>query len=214
MASLFGATAEQLAIRETALSFAREKLAAMAAQWDRDKHFPVGVLREAAALGFAAINAREEFGGVGLSRLDSVIIFEALATGCPSIAAYLSVHNMCAWMIDTFGSEPQRRAFLPRLCAMDSFASYCLTEAGSGSDAAALRARAERRGEEYVLNGEKQFISGAGASGPDHLYIVMARTGGEGTGGISALLSKAERRVFRSAPRKERWVGTRSRPTR
>jgi len=188
MASLFGATGQQLAIRETALSFASEKLAPMAVRWDRKKHFPVDVLREAAALGFAGINAGEEFGGVGLARLDSVIIFEALATGCPSIAAYLSVHNMCVWMIDAFGSEAQRRAFLPRLCTMASLSSYCLTEPGSGSDAAALRTRAERRGDDYVLSGEKQFISGAGASGSEHLYVVMARTGGEGPGGVSALL--------------------------
>ncbi|MFY9628147.1 MAG: acyl-CoA dehydrogenase family protein [Methylocystis sp.] len=185
---LFGVTAEQLAIRETALLFAREKLAPKAGQWDRDKQFPVDILRQAAALGFAAINAGEEFGGVGLKRFDSVLIFEALATGCPSIAAYLSVHNMCVWMIDAFGSETQRRAYLPRLCAMESLSSYCLTEPGSGSDAAALRTRAERRGDDYVLNGEKQFISGAGASGPEHIYVVMARTGGEGPGGVSALL--------------------------
>jgi len=188
MSSLFGLTGEQLAMRETAMSFAREKLAPHALQWDRDKHFPIDVLREAAALGMAAITAREDHGGAGLSRFDAVLIFEALATGCPTIAAYLSIHNMCAWMIDAFGSPEQQHAYLPRLSRMAALSSYCLTEPGSGSDAAALRTRAERRGDHYLLNGEKQFISGAGASGRDHVYIVMARTGGVGPEGISALI--------------------------
>ncbi len=179
-------------MRETAMEFARERLAPNALRWDKEKHFPLDVLREAAALGFAAINASEEHGGVGLARLDSVVIFEALATGCPTIAAYLSVHNMCVWMVDRFGSEAQRREWTPQLAALQAFSSYCLTEPGSGSDAAALRTRAERQGDEYVLQGEKQFISGAGAGGRDHLYIVMARTGGNGPRGVSAFLVEGE----------------------
>lgn len=174
------------------MGFARGKLAPNALRWDKEKHFPLDVLREAAALGFAAITASEEHGGVGLGRLDSVVIFEALAMGCPTIAAYLSVHNMCVWMVDRFGSEAQRREWTPRLATMQVLSSYCLTEPGSGSDAAALRTRAERRGGDYILQGEKQFISGAGAGGRDHLYIVMARTGGEGPRGVSAFLVEGE----------------------
>lgn len=188
MSSLFGLSVDQLAMRETAMDFAREQLAPDALRWDKEKHFPLDVLREAAALGFAAINASDEHGGVGLARLNSVVIFEALAMGCPTIAAYLSVHNMCVWMVDRFGSEAQRREWTPRLASMQVFSSYCLTEPGSGSDAAALRTRAERDGDDYLLHGEKQFISGAGAGGRDHLYIVMARTGGDGPRGVSAFL--------------------------
>ncbi|MFY9655847.1 MAG: acyl-CoA dehydrogenase family protein [Methylocystis sp.] len=192
MPSLFGLSADQLAMRETAMDFARGRLSANALRWDKEKHFPLDVLREAASLGFAAINASEEHGGVGLARLDAVVIFEALAMGCPTIAAYLAVHNMCVWMIDRFGSQGQRRDWTPRLATMQAFSSYCLTEPGSGSDAAALRTRAERRGGDYVLQGEKQFISGAGAGGRNHLYIVMARTGGDGPGGVSAFLVEGE----------------------
>lgn len=192
MSSLFGLSADQMAMRESAMGFARGKLAPNALRWDKEKHFPLDVLREAAALGFAAITASEEHGGVGLARLDSVVIFEALAMGCPTIAAYLSVHNMCVWMVDRFGSAAQRREWTPRLAAMQVLSSYCLTESGSGSDAAALRTRAERRGGDYVLHGEKQFISGAGAGGRDHLYIVMARTGGDGPRGVSAFLVEGE----------------------
>jgi len=199
-------------MRGTALDFAREKIAPHALRWDEDEHFPVDVLRDAAALGMAAINAREEFGGAGLSRMDSVLIFEALATGCPSIAAYLSVHNMCAWMIDAFGSSAQRGTFLPRLAPMRSFASYCLTEPGSGSDAAALRTSAVRRGDSYVLNGEKQFISGAGASGADHVYVVMARTGGEGASGVSAFIVEGGAKGL-ALGASERKMGWNAQPT-
>jgi alkylation response protein AidB-like acyl-CoA dehydrogenase len=188
MYSLFGLKDEQTAIRDMAMNFAREKIVPWALEWDRDKHFPVATLREAAALGMGAIMASEEFGGSGLSRLDAALIFEALATGCPTISAYLSIHNMCASMIDTFGSMPQRRAWGPRLASMEFLSSYCLTESGCGSDAAALRTRALREGSCYVLNGEKQFISGAGAGGDRHLYIVMARTGQDGPKGVSAFI--------------------------
>jgi alkylation response protein AidB-like acyl-CoA dehydrogenase len=172
-------------LREVALAFARDKLAPRAQEWDEARHLPVDVLREAAGLGMAALYVREESGGAGLSRLDAAVVFEALATGCPTISAFLSIHNMVAWMIDRFGSDAQRTAWLPSLISMEKIASYCLTEPGAGSDAAALSTRAVRDNEGYVLNGVKQFISGAGVS---DLYLTMVRTGGTGAGGVSALL--------------------------
>jgi alkylation response protein AidB-like acyl-CoA dehydrogenase len=181
----FDLTDEQRAIRDMAQSFAAEKLAGRALTWDQQKIFPVDVMREAAALGMAGIYVREDLGGSGMTRLDAALIFEALATGCPTVSAYISIHNMTAWMIDCFGSDAQRRAWLPKMCTMDLLGSYCLTEPGSGSDAAALSTRAVRNGDVYVVNGVKQFISGAGVS---DLYITMVRTGGAGAGGISALV--------------------------
>ena len=181
----FGLDEDQVAIREMAQSFAREHIAPHALDWDARKHFPVETFRAAAALGMAAITIREDVGGSGLSRVDASLIFEALGQGCPTVAAFLSIHNLSSWIIDAFGSEAQRRRWLPSLTRMDRIASYCLTEAGSGSDAAGLRTRAVRDGDDYVLTGEKQFISGAGAS---DLYLVMARTGGEGAKGVSAIL--------------------------
>ena len=176
---------DQIAIRDMARDFAAERLAPKAVEWDQEKHFPVDVLREAAALGMGGVYVRDDVGGSGLSRLDAALIFEALASGCPSIAAYISIHNMSSWMIDAYGSDEQRRQWLPKLCTMELLASYCLTEPGSGSDAAALRTRAVRDGDVYVLNGQKQFISGAGAG---DIYVVMVRTGGEGPSGISTLV--------------------------
>jgi isobutyryl-CoA dehydrogenase len=146
-----------------------------AAKWDAEQIFPVDTLREAAKLGFGGINVAEEFGGTGLGRLDSSVIYEALATSCTSTTAYVSIHNMCAGMINKYGTEEQKRAWLPAMCAMESLGSYCLTEPNAGSDAGALSLRAERRGDEFVLTGSKAFVSGAGASG---LYLVMSRTGG------------------------------------
>ncbi len=181
----FGLDEDQVAIREMAQNFAREHIAPHALDWDARKHFPVETLRAAAALGMAAITIREDVGGSALSRVDASLIFEALGEGCPTVAAFLSIHNLSSWIIDAFGSEAQRRRWLPSLTRMDRIASYCLTEAGSGSDAAALRTRAVRDGDAYVLTGEKQFISGAGAS---DLYLVMARTGGEGAKGVSAIV--------------------------
>lgn len=172
-------------LREVALAFAREKLAPHAQAWDEARHLAVDVLREAAGLGMAALYVREESGGAGLSRLDAAVVFEALATGCPTVSAFLSIHNMVAWMIDHFGSDAQRAEWLPSLVSMEKIASYCLTEPGAGSDAAALSTRAVRDNEGYVLNGVKQFISGAGVS---DLYLTMVRTGGPGASGISALL--------------------------
>src|SRR5919199_792831 len=148
-------------LRETALQFAQEVLAPRALEWDQAKHFPVAEMRQAAALGMAALYVREESGGAGLTRLDAAVVFEALSTGCPTVAAFLSIHNMVAWMIDRFGNGAQRARWLPELVSMRLVASYCLTEPGSGSDAAALRTRASREGAFYVLDGTKQFISGA-----------------------------------------------------
>ncbi|MCX7374270.1 MAG: acyl-CoA dehydrogenase family protein [Alphaproteobacteria bacterium] len=172
-------------LRDTALDFARERIAPHAQRWDEERHLPVDVLRDAAALGMAGLYVREESGGSGLSRLDAAVVFESLAYGCPTISAFLSIHNMVAWMIDRFGDDAQRAAQLPSLLTMERIASYCLTEPGSGSDAAALATRARRDNAGYVLDGTKQFISGAGVS---DLYLTMARTGGEGAAGVSALL--------------------------
>lgn len=176
---------DERVIAETAAAFAEKRLAPNALEWDATHHFPTDVLREAAELGMAAVYCRDDVGGSELRRIDAVRIFEKLATADPTVAAFLSIHNMCAWMVDTFGSDEQRKAWVPRLASMDAIASYCLTEPGAGSDAAALRTRAVRSGDEWVLDGVKQFISGAGES---DVYIVMARTGGEGPKGISAFV--------------------------
>jgi alkylation response protein AidB-like acyl-CoA dehydrogenase len=181
----FALTEDHLAIRDMARDFAAEKLAPKAVEWDQQKHFPVDVMREAAALGMGGIYVRDDVGGSGLTRLDATLIFEALATGCPTVAAFISIHNMAAWMIDGYGSGEQRARWLPRLTTMDAIASYCLTEPAAGSDAAALRTRARRDGDHYVLDGVKQFISGAGVS---DLYVTMVRTGDEGAGGISTIV--------------------------
>ncbi|MES2713443.1 MAG: acyl-CoA dehydrogenase family protein [Pseudomonadota bacterium] len=174
-----------LALQAVARDFARDVLAPNALAWDAERHFPVAEMRQAAALGMAALYVREASGGAGLSRLDAAVVFEALATGCPTISAFLSIHNMVAWMVDRFGNDAQRAALLPGLIGMDTIASYALTEPGAGSDAAALSTRARREGDHYVLDGTKQFISGAGAS---DIYLTMVRTGGPGAGGVSALL--------------------------
>lgn len=176
---------DERVITETAGAFAAKRLAPQALEWDHTKYFPVEVMREAAELGMAAIYCGEDVGGSGLRRLDAVRIFEQLATADPAIAAFISIHNMCAWMIDTYGTADQRKTWIPKLASMDAIASYCLTEPGAGSDAAALRTKAVRDGDHYVLDGVKQFISGAGQS---DVYVVMARTGGEGPRGISAFI--------------------------
>ena len=172
-------------ITGTAAAFAAKRLAPHSLEWDAGGHFPVDVLREAAQLGMAAIYCRDDVGGSGLRRLDGVRIFEQLAIADPTTAAFLSIHNMCAWMIDAFGTAEQRKGWVPRLASMDAIASYCLTEPGAGSDASALSTRAVKQGGDYVLDGVKQFISGAGAS---DVYVVMARTGAEGPRGISAFI--------------------------
>ncbi|MCL2716125.1 MAG: acyl-CoA dehydrogenase family protein [Alphaproteobacteria bacterium] len=181
----FDLNEDQRAVRELARSFAAAKIAPHALQWDAEKYFPLEVMREAAALGMAGIYVRDDVGGSGMTRLDAALIFEALAGGCPAVSAFLSIHNMASWMIDAFGDDSQRQKWLPKLCTMEQIASYCLTEPGSGSDAAALRCRASRDGDFYVLNGQKQFISGGGRS---DIYVVMVRTGAEGASGISTVV--------------------------
>lgn len=182
---MFELPEETIALRDTAQAFTRDRILPNAQRWDEERHLPVDVLREAAALGMAGLYVREESGGAGLTRLDAACVFEALAYGCPTVSAFLSIHNMVAWMIDRYGDEAQRAEWLPPLLTMEKIASYCLTEPGSGSDAAALSTRAVRDNAGYVLNGTKQFISGAGVS---DLYLTMVRTGGDGPAGVSALL--------------------------
>jgi alkylation response protein AidB-like acyl-CoA dehydrogenase len=208
--TLFALPEDQIAVRDMARDFAAERIAPHALDWDARKHFPVDVLREAASLGMGGITLREEHGGSGLTRLDAALIFEALATGCPTVSAYLSIHNMAAGMIDRFGSEEQRGRWLPGLCRMDLLAAYCLTEPGAGSDAASLRTSARRDGDAYVLNGTKQFISGAGAA---DLYVTMVRTGEPGPRGISTLVVPAGTPGL-SFGENERKMGWNAQPTR
>lgn len=184
-ATQFDLGEDQRAIREMAEAFAAERVAPHALAWDKERHFPADVIRETGPLGLGGIYVRDDVGGSGLKRLDAVLVFEALSKACPAFASFISIHNMVGWMIDRFGSEEQRQRFLPKLTAMEWLASYCLTEPGSGSDAAALKTRAVRDGDHYVLNGTKQFISGAGDS---DIYGVMVRTGGDGPKGISTLV--------------------------
>jgi alkylation response protein AidB-like acyl-CoA dehydrogenase len=206
----FALDADQIAVRDMARAFADEVFAPNAIAWDEAKHFPVAEMRKAAALGMGGVFIAEDVGGSGLSRLAAALIFEALATGCPTVAAYMSIHNMSAWLIDAFGTDEQRKKWLPRLCTMEFLASYCLTEPGAGSDAAALATRAVRDGGHYVLNGEKQFISGAGAG---DIYVVMARTGGAGPSGISAFVVPGDTAGL-SYGANERKMGWNAQPTR
>ena len=196
----FGLTEDQVALRDMALGFAREQIAPHALEWDQTHHLPLPVLRQAAALGMGAIYCREEFGGSGLGRHDAAIIFEALATGCPAISAFLSIHNMVLWMIDRYGNAEQRARLVPPMVPMDLIGAYCLTEPGSGSDAAAMRSRAVRDGEDYVLDGVKQFISGAGVA---DIYLVIARA----EGGISAFIVEKDTPglSFGAAEKKMGW---------
>jgi alkylation response protein AidB-like acyl-CoA dehydrogenase len=180
----FRLSPEQTAFQKTAREFAAKEFAPHAAAWDRDKIFPVAALHKAAALGFGGIYVAEDVGGSGLTRLDAALIFEALAGACASTAAYISIHNMAAWMVDAFADDALRRRLLPGLSSMDLLASYCLTEPGSGSDAAALKTKAVQDGDAYVLNGSKAFISGAGST---DVYVTMVRTGGAGAEGITCL---------------------------
>ncbi len=205
----FTFTEEQRAFQATARQFACEEMMPHARDWDEGTVFPVEALRKAAALGFGGIYVKEDVGGSGLSRLDATLIFEELAQGCTSTAAYISIHNMAAWMIDAFGGEAQRKKFLPKLCSMEHFASYCLTEPGSGSDAASLQTKARRDGEHYVLDGAKAFISGGGVS---DIYVVLARTGEAGARGISCIV------VEKGTPglsygAQEKKLGWKSQPT-
>ena len=202
-------TGEQKAIQNMALDFAMAEMAPHAMRWDEEKIFPTDVLRELARLGFAGVYVGEEYGGSGLSRLEAALVFEALSAGCTSTAAYLTIHNMASWMIDSFGNKIQRAKFLPSLMRMDMMASYALTEPGSGSDAAAMRSRATRDGDNYVLNGSKAFISGAGHS---DLYVAMVRTGDAGAGGVSCFLIEKDTPGL-SFGANERKMGWNSQPT-
>jgi alkylation response protein AidB-like acyl-CoA dehydrogenase len=205
----FDLTEEQRAFQSAAREFARAEMMPLAREWDENEIFPVATLRKAAALGFAGICVREDVGGAALSRLDGSIIFEELAQGCTSTAAYLSIHNMVAWVIDTFAGDELRQRLLRSLCTMDRFASYCLTEPGSGSDAASLKTRAMRDGDYYVLDGAKAFISGGGAA---DIYLVMARTGEDGPKGISCFaVENGTPGLSFGAPEKK--LGWKSQPT-
>ena len=206
----FALTEDQVAVRDMARAFAADKIAPFALKWDEEKHFPIEMMREAAALGIGGICVRDDVGGSALSRLDGTLIFEALAHGCPTVSSFISIHNMASWMIDAYGSDEQRRRWLPRLCTMELLASYCLTEPGAGSDAAALRTYARRDGDHYVVDGQKQFISGAGAS---DLYVVMVRTGDDGPGGISTLVVERDMPGL-SFGANERKMGWNAQPTR
>ena len=205
----FNLNEDQLAFQDSARRFASVCLAPNAADWDRNAHFPIDIMREAAAIGFGGIYVAADVGGSDLKRIDAAIIFEALAEGCTSTAAFLSIHNMAAWMIDCFGSVEQRQRWLPDLTTMTKIASYCLTEPGSGSDAAALKTKAILKGDHYILNGGKAFISGAGTS---DLYITMVRTGDEGPKGVTCLAIPKDTPGI-SFGKTERKMGWNSQPT-
>lgn len=205
----FALTDDQRAIQDAARQFADAELAPHSAEWDETKHFPVDVMRHAAEMGFCGIYTGEEHGGMALGRVEAALIFEELSRGDVSTAAFISIHNMAAWMIDKFGSDGLRGRYVPRLTTMELIASYCLTEPGSGSDAAGLRTTARRDGDDWVLNGSKAFISGAGTS---DVYVVMARTGADGPKGISTFV------VDKAAPglsfgAQEKKMGWNSQPT-
>ena len=201
---------DQKALVEMVHDFAATRIAPNALDWDENKHFPVDVLEEAGQLGMGGIYASEEFGGSALTRSDAILVFEELAKADPTISAYISIHNMVVWMIDRFGSREQQAQWLPAMTSMQSLGSYCLTEPGAGSDAAALSTRAEKQGDEYVLNGVKQFISGAGTS---KVYIVMARTADTGSRGISAFLVPLDSEGLSFGPN-EKKMGWKAQPTR
>ena len=200
---------EQLAFRDMAADFAKKEIAPHAALWDKERHFPRDVLENAAAQGMAGLYVNEEHGGSGLSRVDAVVVFEELSKACPSTAAFMSIHNMVAWMIDSFGGDKQRSKFLPGLTSMKTVASYCLTEPDAGSDAASLKTKAKLDGEYYYVSGSKAFISGAGAS---DIYLVMVRTGGIGPKGISCLAIDKDTPGLSFGPQ-EKKLGWHSQPT-
>ena len=205
----FELSEQQRAIKDTARAFAHDEMMPLARQWDEEEVFPADTLRQAAALGFGGIYVSADLGGSALSRLDAALIFEELAQGCPSTAAYISIHNMVAWMVDAYGANDLRQRLLPDLCSMAKFGSYCLTEPESGSDAASLKTRAVRRDDHYVLDGNKAFISGGGRS---DVYIVMARTGEGGPRGISCFLVENGTPGL-SFGAKEKKLGWHSQPT-
>ena len=185
MTDQFQLNEDQLAIQEMARRFTADRITPFAAQWDEDHVFPRETIKASAELGFAAIYVSDESGGIGLGRLEAALIMEAMAYGCPATSAFISIHNMAAWMIDRFGGDEVKARFLPDLVSMETIASYCLTEPGSGSDAAALKTTARLEGDHYVVNGTKQFISGGGVN---DIYVTMVRTGQDGPKGISCLV--------------------------
>lgn len=203
-------TEEQQSLLDVVRDFATERIAPNALQWDAEKYFPVEVLAEAGEMGLGGIYVSEDYDGAGLTRQDAVLIFEELAKADPALAAYISIHNMVVWMIDTYGNDEQRAKWVPELVSMQQLGSYCLTEPGAGSDAAALTTRAVRDGDEYVLNGVKQFISGAGASS---YYVVMCRTADTGNQGISAVVVPADTPGLSFGPN-EHKMGWNTQPTR
>lgn len=209
MTHQFDLTDDQRQIQEMAQKFTADAITPFAAEWDEKHVFPRDTIRAAAELGFAAIYVSEESGGIGLGRLESALIFEAMAYGCPSTSAFISIHNMAAWMIDRFGEQGVKDKYLPSLVTMDRLASYCLTEPGSGSDAAALKTRAVRDGDHYIVTGTKQFISGGGEN---DLYVTMVRTGEDGPKGISALVIEKDMPGV-SFGAQERKLGWHSQPT-
>jgi alkylation response protein AidB-like acyl-CoA dehydrogenase len=205
----FQLTDDQLAIREVAQRFTADNITPYAAEWDEKHIFPRETIQRSAELGFGAIYVSEQSGGIGLGRLEAALIMEAMAYGCPSTSAFISIHNMAAWMIDRFGGETVKARYLPSLVTMEKIASYCLTEPSSGSDAAALRTTARREGNDYVLNGTKQFISGAGAN---EIYVAMVRTGEDGPKGISCMVIEKDMPGV-SFGANEKKLGWHSQPT-
>jgi butyryl-CoA dehydrogenase len=205
----FELSPEQRAFQQAAREFSAAELAPHAQEWDEKHIFPIATLRKAAALGFGGICVRSNVGGSELTRVDSAIIFEELAAGCVSTAAYISIHNMVAWLIDHFANETLRQKWLPKMVTMELLSSYCLTEPGAGSDAASLKTTAQRDGDYYVLNGTKAFISGGSTS---DVYACMVRTGGEGAKGISCLLVEKDTPGL-SFGKKELKLGWHSQPT-
>lgn len=207
--SQFDLTEDQRAIQEMAQRFTADAITPFAAKWDEEHIFPRDTLRQAAELGFGAIYVSEASGGIGLGRLESALIMEAMAYGCPSTSAFISIHNMAAWMIDRFGDDAVKAKYLPKLINMEWISSYCLTEPTSGSDAAALRTKAVREGDYYRVTGSKQFISGGGAN---ELYVTMVRTGEDGPKGISCLVIERDMKGV-SFGANERKLGWHSQPT-
>ncbi len=185
MTNQFALTEDQLAIQEMAQKFTADAITPFASEWDEKKHFPADVIKRTAELGFGGIYVSEASGGIGLGRLEAAIIMEAMAYGCPATSAFISIHNMSAWMIDGFGSDDLKTRYLPDLISMEKIGSYCLTEPGSGSDAAALKTTARLEGDHYIVNGSKQFISGAGVN---DVYVCMVRTSDDGARGITCLV--------------------------
>lgn len=200
---------EQAAIQDMARKFTADAITPYAAEWDEKHHFPRDVIQQAAELGFGSIYVSEASGGIGLGRLEAALIMEAMSYGCPSTSAFISIHNMASWMIDTFGSDDVKSRYLPDLIPMEKIASYCLTEPGSGSDAAALKTRAVSDGDDYIVSGSKAFISGAGSN---EIYVTMVRTGEDGPKGISCLVIEKDMKGV-SFGANERKLGWHSQPT-